>query len=108
MFGADALALAKSRVGLQAKTYLYRLEIAFAGNRWGAGHCIDLPLLLGDAQSWHSAPIIGRASWADVDAKGRKLRAAWAAFAHSGNPHSHDGYNWQPFTSDKQTFTRLR
>lgn len=108
LFGVPAVALAQSRIGVQADTYLYRLDVSFAGNRWGAGHCIDLPLLLGNASDWQDAPLIGRASWAEVDAKGRKLRAAWAAFAHSGKPCHPDGYDWKPFTRARQGFIRLR
>ena len=100
LFAAPALALAQTRSGQLAgpqKTYLYRLDTRFANNRYGAGHCIDLPLLLGDEASWQGAPLLGSSSWPAVHASGRILRAAWAAFARDGNPNAPGGLPLQTF-----------
>lgn len=101
LFAVPALALAQARSGQRAgpqKTYVYRLDSSFANNRYGAGHGIDLPLLLGDEASWQGAPLVGNSAWPEVHASGHKLRAAWAAFAHTGNPSAPDGYRFKAFS----------
>ena len=101
MFATPALALAQARSGERAgpqKTYLYRLDIRFANNRYGAGHCIDLPLLLGDETSWQGAPLLGSSPWPEVNASGHNLRAAWTAFARTGNPNAPEGFRFKAFS----------
>ncbi len=101
LFALPTLALAQARSGPGAgpqKTYLYRLDTRFPHNRFGAGHCIDLPLLLGDRASWEGAPLLGTSPWPEVDARGHKLRSAWAAFARTGNPGMAGGYDVKPFS----------
>ena len=101
LFAVPALAFAQTRSGQHAgpqKTYLYRLDTRFANNRYGAGHCIDLPLLLGDEASWQGAPLLGGSAWPAVHASGHSLRAAWAAFARAGNPNAAGGYRFKPFS----------
>ena len=101
LFAVPALALAQARSGQRAgpqKTYVYRLDSSFANNRYGAGHGIDLPLLLGDEASWQGAPLVGNSAWPDVHASGHKLRAAWAAFARTGNPNTPGGCQFKPFS----------
>ncbi len=101
LFALPALELAKARSGQRAgpqKTYVYRLDTRFANNRYGAGHGIDLPLLLGDEASWQGAPLVGNSAWPEVHASGHKLRAAWAAFARTGNPNAPGGYCFKPFS----------
>ena len=101
LFAAPALVLAQTRSSLRAgpqKTYLYRLDTGFANNRYGAGHGVDLPLLLGDEASWQGAPLLGSSAWPAVHASGHNLRAAWAAFARTGNPNAPGGYRFKPFS----------
>jgi len=101
LFALPALTLAKARSGRRAgpqKTYVYRLDTSFANNRYGAGHCIDLPLLLGDEASWRGALLLGSSAWPEVHASGHRLRAAWAAFARTGNPNAPGGYCFKSFS----------
>ncbi len=101
LFARPAQALAQARSGKRAgpqNTYVYRLDSSFANNRYGAGHGIDLPLLLGDEASWQGAPLLGTSTWPEVHASGHRLRAAWAAFARTGNPNAQDGYRFKPFS----------
>lgn len=101
LFSLPALTFAQTRSDPRAapkKTYLYRLDTCFANNRYGAGHCIDLPMLLGDEASWQGAMLLGSSLWHEVHASGYRLRAAWAAFAHTGNPNAPKGYRFQPFS----------
>ncbi|MEV6136963.1 carboxylesterase family protein [Nocardia sp. NPDC051990] len=54
------------------------------GSQFGATHGIELPLLLGDQRAWQRAPMLGSASWDDIDQLGRQMRRAWGEFARTG------------------------
>ncbi|MFE6972855.1 carboxylesterase family protein [Streptomyces sp. NPDC057682] len=69
-----------------ARVHGYRLDWWPAGSPHGATHCVEIPLLLGSADAWRHAPMLGSLSWAEVDAVGRGVRAAWASFARTGDP----------------------
>ncbi|WP_217161543.1 carboxylesterase family protein [Streptomyces sp. AC512_CC834] len=69
-----------------ARVHTYRLDWRPAGSPFGATHCLELPLLLGTRQAWRSSPMLGREPWAEVDALGKAVRAAWIAFARTGTP----------------------
>ncbi|WP_433803196.1 hypothetical protein [Actinomycetospora sp. CA-084318] len=62
----------------------YRLDWRPDGSPFGATHCLELPLLLGDRAAWWSSPMLGTTPWPEVDATGRDLRAVWAGFARTG------------------------
>ncbi len=77
---ADALAAAGGRV------FTYRFDWAAPASGFGACHCIELPFLLGDRDSWMSAPMLGGADWDEMSELGRKIRGAWVSFAKTGAP----------------------
>ncbi|WP_405743622.1 carboxylesterase family protein [Streptomyces sp. NBC_01525] len=83
-----------------ARVTTYRLDWTPEGSPFGAVHCLELPLLLGDEAAWGDAPMLGDVPWADVDAFGRTLRTAWAAFVRTGavDPGVTEGHpvSWGP------------
>lgn len=62
----------------------YRFDWRPEGSPFGATHCLELPLLLGDEAAWRGSPMLGTTPWSTVDRMGRQLRAAWAGFARTG------------------------
>lgn len=62
----------------------YEISWRPQGGCYGACHCIELPLLFGNKFDWDGAPMLGSASWEEVDRFGKEARALWAAFARSG------------------------
>ncbi len=54
------------------------------GSPFGAAHIVDVPLLLGTRRAWENTKLVGRTSWADLDRRGRAVRALWADFARTG------------------------
>jgi para-nitrobenzyl esterase len=62
----------------------YRMTWRPDQNGYGAAHLTDLPLLLGTRQAWEGTPLLGSASWADVERRGRLVRRIWADFARTG------------------------
>lgn len=71
-----------ARAGARVNTY--RLDWRPPGSVFGATHCLELPLLLGDEAAWAGSPMLGDSAWPDVDAFGRRLRAVWGRFARTG------------------------
>ncbi|MCS5722941.1 carboxylesterase family protein [Herbiconiux sp. CPCC 203407] len=67
------------RAGGSARHYV--IDWAAPGNPYGSAHTIDLPLLFGDEATWRRAALVAGASWPELHAQGRRVRALWAAFA---------------------------
>ncbi|MFI7481174.1 carboxylesterase family protein [Kocuria sp. M1R5S2] len=78
-----------ARAGGTAHTYV--LSWAAPGNPYGAAHTIDLPLLFGDERAWASTALVAGASWAEIQAHGRRVRRLWADFAR-GEELDDDGH----------------
>jgi para-nitrobenzyl esterase len=96
VFAGSALDFAARAAG-PAATFAYRLDWRPEASPFGACHCLDAALLFGDEEAWRAAPMLGAAPWPQVHALGRRLRAAWSAFAHTGDPTSDVGGSWTPF-----------
>lgn len=83
-----------------ARTTTYRLDWAPEGSPFGAVHCLELPLLLGDEAAWRDAPMLGAAPWPGIDTFGRALRRAWTGFVRTGDidPATTTGHpvTWNP------------
>jgi para-nitrobenzyl esterase len=67
------------RAGGTARRYV--IDWAAPGNPYGSAHTIDLPLLFGDEATWRRAALVAGASWPELHAQGRRVRALWAGFA---------------------------
>lgn len=67
---------------------VYSYEFAWAPDSGGYGaiHCLELPFLLGTAESWRGTPMLGDTPWGTVERAGKRLRSLWAEFARSGAP----------------------
>ncbi|MFT4030381.1 MAG: carboxylesterase family protein [Protaetiibacter sp.] len=64
----------------------YVIDWHAPGNGYRCAHTIDLPLLLGTEASAADSQLLRGASWADIDAAGRRVRQAWADFARGTLP----------------------
>jgi para-nitrobenzyl esterase len=81
VYGRSARKFARRHARAGGRTYRYVLTWGAPGNFYGAAHTVDLPLLFGDQQTWEGAGLLAGASWAEVNAQGRAVRAVWARFA---------------------------
>ncbi|TGD80856.1 carboxylesterase family protein [Hymenobacter wooponensis] len=79
---AHAFAHRHARAG--GRAYLFLVTFAPAGSDFGGAHTIDLPLLLGLPEQWAATPLLGQATWSQVNALGRQVRQHWADFARTG------------------------
>jgi para-nitrobenzyl esterase len=75
---------------------LYEINWRPHGSPYGACHCIELPLLFGQAGDWERAAMLGDTPKEQVLRFGREMRAAWADFAKTGVTPSQTAW-LQPF-----------
>ncbi|MDI6629395.1 MAG: carboxylesterase family protein [Rhodococcus sp. (in: high G+C Gram-positive bacteria)] len=78
LFGVDSMV--KMWHGAGGRVASYRVDWAPKGAPLGACHCIELPLLFGEA--WSDAPML--AGNTPPTALAARLRGTWAAFAREG------------------------
>jgi para-nitrobenzyl esterase len=95
---ADLLAARGGRV------FTYRFDWTAPGSTLGACHCIELPFLLGDRDSWAGAPMLAGSDWDGLDELGRVLRGAWLSFTRTGTPES--TLAWPPHSPRAQVGAR--
>ncbi|KIS29266.1 carboxylesterase [Arthrobacter sp. SPG23] len=81
VYGRSARKFARRHARAGGKAYSYVLTWAAPGNFFGAAHTVDLPLLFGDQQTWAAAGLVAGATWDEINAQGRAVRAVWARFA---------------------------
>ena len=81
VYTRDIRRFARRHARAGGTAYTYVISWAAPGNRFGAAHTIDLPLLFGDEQTWASTGLVAGAAWEDLDAQGREVRRLWADFA---------------------------
>lgn len=81
VYGRSARRFARRHARAGGTAYRYVLSWSAPGNVYGAAHTVDLPLLFGDRTTWAGAGLVAGASWEEINAQGRALRAVWARFA---------------------------
>jgi para-nitrobenzyl esterase len=81
VYGKAARQFARRHVRAGGTAHSYVLSWRAPGNPYGAAHTVDLPLLFGHQRTWEAAGLLAGASWEDINAKGRAMRALWAKFA---------------------------
>ena len=86
MFAAPSRAFADQLAARGGSVYSYVFDWSAPRSPYGAGHCVELPFLLGDEAAWRDAPLLAGADWATLTEQGRALRAAWLSFARTGTP----------------------
>jgi para-nitrobenzyl esterase len=93
---AERLAAAQSKHQPRTYRYVFTFESAVEGGRLGACHAVDLPFTFGtfDVDGWDA--FVG--GGAEAERVGRELRAAWAAFAHTGTP----GPDWPAYDTTRR------
>ncbi|WP_050897039.1 carboxylesterase family protein [Patulibacter medicamentivorans] len=94
LFGEPSARFRAQLAAAGSRVLSYRVDWRPAGSPFGATHCVELPLLLGDERSWRAAPMLGDVPWSEVEELGKATRRAWAAFARTGTPDDRDLGRW--------------
>lgn len=83
-FTRPTLRFARLLAGAGARVFVYGIDGPASASPYRAGHCSDLPWLLGDEAAWAQVPMLAGQPWGDVHEHGRPLRSAWLSFAAGG------------------------
>ena len=82
IYGTSGRRFARRHARAGGRAHSYVLSWRAPGNPYGAAHTVDLPLLFGDQRTWAAAGLLAGATWEDINAHGRAMRALWARFAY--------------------------
>lgn len=85
-WGNPAMDLARRFAQLGNRVTAYKYVWRPKGAKFGAAHCGELPLLLGDEEAWKQAPMLGEVPYSEWYERGKAVRRAWADFAKEGTP----------------------
>lgn len=101
VFTGPSLAVARAQVDHGPSPYVYRFDWQSPASNIHACHCIELPFLFGNVDTWRVAPMLAGVDANEVAALGDIFRGALAAFAKSGKPEGPDLPAW-PTYGDKR------
>ncbi len=90
------LADAATRHGVKVHAYLFTW--AAPGNKFKSCHCMELPFLFGQFDSWMEAPMLAGGDPASMAALGTALRQSWVNFVHTGSP-ARPTLDWPLYTA---------
>ncbi len=77
--------------------YAYQFDWSPPGSSIGACHCIELPFLFGNLDTWEAAPMLAGADNQEVEALTRAFQGAIIRFVRNGTPGSGTGLDWPKF-----------
>jgi len=87
VFGSAAKTVADGRAALGGEAWVYRFDWKPAPDaRYGACHCIEIPFVFGNIDSWPCAPMLDGADPAEMRAVTRAVQSAWVDFCHGRTP----------------------
>lgn len=84
VYKRDAHAFARRHASAGGRAYVYRLDWNKGRAPYGAAHTMELPLLLGEPESWREADIVKGVAAEELREQGSRLRKLWAEFARGG------------------------
>ena len=97
-----ASALAEAGVATQA----FQFDWAPQASRFRACHCIELPFVFGNFAQWPGAGMLQGGEAAEMDGLSDAIRAAWCAFARTGNAAT-PALPWPHYDTTRRLTMRL-
>jgi len=94
VFTEPSLAVARAQAKKGAAPYVYRFDWQSPMPGIQACHCIELPFLFGNLETWQAAPMLSGADMREVADLSRIFQGALAAFTRSGRPEGPDLPLW--------------
>lgn len=91
-------AAAHARMG--ATAFAYQVDWQSPVPELGACHCIDLPMLFGNLDTWQNAAMIAGASRSELEGLRETVQGAVGSFVRTGDPNPGVGIDWPAFGTD--------
>jgi para-nitrobenzyl esterase len=105
-FTRPTLRFARLLAAAGARVFVYGIDGVASASPYRAGHCSDLPWLLGDEAAWAQVPMLAGQLWDDVHEHGRPLRSAWLSFA-AGGAAALTAHGWTPYRGRRAAVHRF-
>jgi len=77
--------------------YAYMFDWQSPNRRIGACHCIELPFLFGNIETWQHAPLLAGVPKDELDALSNIFQNSLASFARTGDPAAQTELPWPVF-----------
>lgn len=97
LFGAPSREFARVQATLGGSPYVYQFDWQSPTRGIEACHCIELPFLFGNVETWREAPMLVSADWREVADLSRIFQGAIGAFAKTGMPAGADLPDWPSY-----------
>ncbi len=94
VFSGPSLAVARAQAKTGRSPYVYSFDWQSPTPGIQACHCIELPFLFGNLDTWRSAPMLAGADIRELADLSRIFQGALAAFARGGTPQGPDLPAW--------------
>jgi para-nitrobenzyl esterase len=105
-FVGPTIAFAERLAESGRPAWLYRFDWSAPGNKAGACHCIELPFMFANFESW-DAPMLAGGDSQEMAAIANVMQKAWASFVRNGDPN-HDALpTWPPYAPERRATLRF-
>ncbi len=92
VFGDAVLGVAKAMVGQQRTAFAYHFNVQSQVPHLMSPHCMELPFVFGNRQSWSDAPMLAHISPEVFERVSAAMRQAIGGFVRSGQPVTDKGH----------------
>ncbi|WP_019890786.1 carboxylesterase/lipase family protein [Streptomyces purpureus] len=109
LFRVPCLELAEARAASGRPVWAYQFDLPAPAHRGrlAAAHCLELPFVFDNFDSWAHAPLVEGLDPAVGQGLARSMHRAWIAFARTGDPNHADLPTWEPYRPDARTTMRF-
>ncbi|WP_030857054.1 carboxylesterase/lipase family protein [Streptomyces sp. NRRL F-2747] len=109
LFRKPTLAFAEERAvrGRPVWTYEFAFPTPAHDGRLGAPHCLDLPFVFDNFDTWSHAPFLAGMDTRTRDGLARTVHAAWIAFVRTGDPNHPAMPRWDRYDRPSRTTMRF-
>lgn len=109
LFRVPCVRLAEARAAMGRPVWAYQFDFPTPahGGRLGAAHCLELPFVFANLDSWSHAPLVEGIDPSVSEGLAQAMHQAWIAFARTGDPNHAGLPAWEPYCSDTRTTMRF-
>ncbi|MFJ9821878.1 carboxylesterase/lipase family protein [Streptomyces sp. NPDC101151] len=105
LFRVPCVELAEARAALGRPVWAYQFDLPTPahGGRLAAAHCLELPFVFDNFDSWSHAPLVEGVDPVVGEGLAKAMHRAWIAFARTGDPNHAGLPAWEPYRSQART-----